>query len=90
VKIAIENAFKYLDTFGMPLVVQMDRLEKSGDTVALDVFVRDAVNAGWTFEHAIACCREALMEKHGPVLGSECAERLELGMKQFWDRYWSK
>lgn len=86
-----DGAFKMLDTFGLPLALTIDEVEKaSGGTkvVALDSFVRDAVNAGWGFDKAIATCREALVLIHGPIIGNEQAERLEAGMKRFHARYW--
>jgi alanyl-tRNA synthetase len=86
--IGYPRAFGLSDSHGLPLAMQMDYVESKGMRVALDVFVRDAVNAGWSFEKAIRVCEAALIEKHGPKVGKEQARRLEDGMKKFWERYW--
>lgn len=82
------NAFYFVDTYGLPLVFQMDVAERRGLQVALDSFVRDAVLAGWKFEKAIAACREALTERHGAQIGHEMTERLSRGMKLRFREYW--
>ena len=85
--VGIENAFKYLDTYGLPLVMHMDFCESKGFRTALDYFVADAVKAGWKFEKAISVAQGALQEKYGPKLGQEVARRLESGIKMNYRRY---
>ena len=83
----IENAFKYLDTHGLPLIMHMDFCEKKGFRTALDHFVADAVKAGWKFEKAMSVVQEALQEKYGPKLGQERAAILESGIRANYRRY---
>lgn len=82
------NSFRLLDTFGLPLLMQMDECESRGIRVALDLFVRDAVLAGWTFEKAMVSVREALVDKHGRETGEFQARRLERLMKSRAEEYW--
>ena len=92
--IHVPDAFKYFDTYGLPLEMIMDECEKRDVPgrycvrAALDLFVRDAVSAGWTFNHAIAVCRDALVSKYGSEVGGKVADRLALGMKLHYNRYW--
>jgi hypothetical protein len=87
-RLGIPNSFKYLDTYGLPLEIMMDECEKRDTTLALDLFVRDAVNSGWTFDHAISVCMDALMARHGPQIGQQQADRLKMGMMVHYKRYW--
>ena len=92
--IGLPDALKCMDTYGLPLEIMMEECEKQDATdgrktrPALDLFVRDAVNSGWTFKHAIAVCRDALIAKYGIQIGQRQADRLENGMKVHCKRYW--
>lgn len=87
--IGLGGAFRLLDTHGIPLGVSISNAEKRGYRVALDEFVKDAVNAGWEFDKAIASCEEALSMRHGFRVGREQSARLAFGMKRHWRRYWA-
>ena len=55
-----KDAFKYVDTHGLPLSLVMTETNKRGIPTDLRQFIKDAVNAGWSHEKAIATANEAV------------------------------
>lgn len=56
----LENAFFYVDTYGLPLEMVMRRTSELGSAVDLSAFMLDAAGAGWSFDKAYAVCNEAV------------------------------
>ena len=93
--LGFHNAFFHLDTYGLPLGIQIDLAEKHGPVmrgnvrladgvrIALDSFVYDAVAAGWKFDKAISLCEEALAERYGTSAAAAHVGRLASGCKAF-------
>lgn len=71
-----------MDTFGLPLSIAMDTIEKYGLRVATDIFVYDAIVAGWSFEKAVVVVWEAWADKYGPRKAGELREILECECKK--------
>ena len=46
-KIVISGAFKFLDTYGLPLAVIIDQLRTENMGFCVVCFIRDAEKAGW-------------------------------------------
>ena len=80
--VGFRDAFKYLDTHGLPLAIQMDFVEARGLRVALDSFIFDAIRAGWKWEKAIGTVRDALEERHGTEKAAEVMKDLAVGCKR--------
>ena len=57
---AYSNAFKMVDTYGLPLDMVIKRVSDRGLACDLQKFIQDALNAGWTQEKAVSVCNEAV------------------------------
>lgn len=90
--VGFHDAFKYLDTYGLPLAMCMDACEKHGLRVAADSFVYDALIAGWSWEKSLATVQEAWADKYGSaksreliaILSHGCAREIAYGKLNRW------
>lgn len=55
-----DNAFKYLDTFGLPLSFIMAYCHQNGFSVNFSSFWMDAASAGWSKEKTLNVINEAV------------------------------
>ena len=74
---ALAGIFVYRDTHGLPLMLIADSLKRHNYIIALDHFVREAVEHGWSKSKAIADLREYILYEHGVSEGVKVMARLE-------------
>ena len=61
-KLFFAEAFRFVDTFGLPLETIMRRASEHGIAVDLRQFILDAICAGWPGTKAVAVANEAVRE----------------------------
>lgn len=64
-RFVFNNAFKYVDSYGIPLDCLIDEIHTRGGITNLTAFVADALSAGWTAKKAIAVANEAVNNMRG-------------------------
>lgn len=55
-----EDAFRFVDTHGIPLGLIVERAAEQGISINLHRFIADAIRAGWSKQKAIAAANEAV------------------------------
>lgn len=71
----LTNAFKLMDTHGIPLTLQIGVVKSRGQAISIPHFYRDALAAGWKSETALARIREAMLD------AGESERRVEVSME---------
>ncbi len=61
----ISHVFKMYDTFGLPLSVVIDHLKSKNLVPAWDMFIKDALDAGWKAKKITTCIQEAIVDTDG-------------------------
>lgn len=77
----VSGVYRFSETYGVPLFILLEWLEKKHLVIAWIEYVKEALNAGMNIKNIIAKIEEFLLDFSGKEMADHVVSKLELFLK---------